>query len=731
MLKTDFTGKTIKETTLLVANFFNDYSFIKTADNNFVFTQDSVPEFYKINKNAEIVWRKRNLFSSAYAAPLSNGGFISLSQTFNRFNPKSPYPMYLTTYSSSGDSVSVKPIDDLIPFKLLKGFMKTDKNGFIYYGTSLFSREYWGGNQTFSIKMDSTGNPYNRSITGYLKLDVDKNCVLDLAENGIANIMVNAVNIKNDTFRGLTTKNGFFEIGLENGSYTIKPNLSNYSKYFSICTPSVSATVVEGKVPDTVLFSVKPLISAPLMQVDITTPFLRRCFENTYYIQYCNKGTTQAKDAFVDITLDSLIEYKSSTIPLKSKTGNIYRFNLGNIEINDCGKFEILTRVRCGDSTRIGQTLCVKAKIYPDTTGVPTTTWSGANITIKGTCVGDSAVFTIKNEGTAASKVLKAKTYTNEDVYEGFNVQLPAQGVMTKKYKSNNKTWRITSDQEPNHPNSTRPTAFVEPCNLEPILSLQTPALAFSSDDYALSIDEDCQQIRGAFDPNDKTGYPLGKKSVGQIPENQDIEYVIRFQNTGNDTAFTVVVKDTLPTFLDASSIQWGVSSHPYTPSFEGKSTVIFTFNNIFLVDSFTNEPKSHGFIRFRIKQMPNLVKGTKIQNSAGIYFDFNPPIITNKTLHTIGVDEFLSPINDIEKASLTISTSPNPFTESTHFKLEKPLTQNAIMEVFDLSGKSLRQESIKNQEFDFYKKDLKQGIYIFKISENGQIIGQGKIAVQ
>ncbi len=730
--KLDLTGTIVRTKILTPYDIHSSHSFIKTDDGNYVIAIDSTKFFYKVDKNANTIWEKVNVYNTPFIAPNTAGGFIAISQPFNRFNPRVNGNPIFQKYDSKGDSIVSRTLVDEVANKLIKGVASVGSGNFIYYGESIGTREYWGGNQAFSAKVDSLGNPYPKAIAGFIKLDEDKNCTNTPAEKAISNIVVHATSSTGEIYRGITDKNGFFNIGLFNGSYTVAPIVTSLSRYLSLCTPSVSASVVDGKNPDTVQLSVKPLISAPLMQVDITTPFLRRCFNNTYYVQYCNKGTTQAKDAFVDITLDSLIEYQSATLPLKSKIGNIYRFNLGNVEINDCNSFEITARVRCGDSTRLGQTLCVKAKIYPDTTGAPTTNWSGANITIKGGCVGDSAVFIIKNEGTAATKPLKAKTYQNEDVFESFNLQLPAQGIMTKKYKSNNKTWRITSEQEPNHPNSTRPTKFVEPCSNEPILTLQSPALAFSSDDFALSVDEDCQQIRGAYDPNDKTGYPLGKKGVGQIPENQDIEYIIRFQNTGTDTAFTVVVKDTLPTVLDASSIQWGASSHPYTPSFEGKNVAVFTFNNILLVDSFTNEPKSNGFVRIRIKQNLNLVKGTKIQNSAGIYFDFNPPIITNKTLHTIGVDEFTSPVNETFSQDLmNVKVSPNPFTDKTHFKLEKPLFNVGQIEVFDLNGRSLQTEFIKNQEFDFNKKNLKSGIYIFKISENGLIIGQGKIAVQ
>ncbi len=52
--------------------------------------------------------------------------------------------------------------------------------------------------------------------------------------------------------------------------------------------------------------------------------------------------------------------------------------------------------------------------------------------------------------------------------------------------------------------------------------------------------------------------------------------------------------------------------------------------------DSTTNEVESHGFIKFKVNQIPNLAEGIVLENNAGIYFDFNDPIITNTTQHTI-----------------------------------------------------------------------------------------------
>jgi hypothetical protein len=55
-----------------------------------------------------------------------------------------------------------------------------------------------------------------------------------------------------------------------------------------------------------------------------------------------------------------------------------------------------------------------------------------------------------------------------------------------------------------------------------------------------------------------------------------------------------------------------------------------FKFENILLVDSNTNEPLSHGFVRYRIQPKTNFSAGDSITNFAAIYFDFNEPVITN-----------------------------------------------------------------------------------------------------
>jgi|GEM_PF-266349 len=143
--------------------------------------------------------------------------------------------------------------------------------------------------------------------------------------------------------------------------------------------------------------------------------------------------------------------------------------------------------------------------------------------------------------------------------------------------------------------------------------------------------------ITGAYDPNDKLATTsLGGTSSWIIGEDEWIDYTIRFQNTGTDTAFHVIITDTLPSTLDPSTLEIGAASHPFTWELRGAGTLKFRFLNIQLPDSNVNEPRSHGFVGFRIRPRLPLLPGDAITNIANIYFDFNPPVITEPSVLTV-----------------------------------------------------------------------------------------------
>jgi uncharacterized repeat protein (TIGR01451 family) len=165
---------------------------------------------------------------------------------------------------------------------------------------------------------------------------------------------------------------------------------------------------------------------------------------------------------------------------------------------------------------------------------------------------------------------------------------------------------------------------------------------------HTLSMDADGQEVRDTFlyddvlrcaiDPNDKRVWPSRpEESMSNYTQlDETLTYMIRFQNTGNDTAFTVRLEDQLSTDLDWSTFRPVTSSHDYRVSLREGGNLEVLYENILLVDSLTNEPESHGFFTFEIQPRAGLDDFTAIENTAAIYFDFNRPVITNTTKSTL-----------------------------------------------------------------------------------------------
>ncbi len=189
-------------------------------------------------------------------------------------------------------------------------------------------------------------------------------------------------------------------------------------------------------------------------------------------------------------------------------------------------------------------------------------------------------------------------------------------------------------DQHPYHPGNSNPSAHMEICGSSGFLPFIVTM--FPQDDADPVIDIFCDQVSAPYDPNDKTGFPNGLGETHAIQRGQQIEYLVRFQNIGTDTAVHVVILDTLSTDLNIFTVQSGVSSHPYEFRMYGPRVLEWRFNNIMLPDSTTDEPGSNGFVMFKVQQVPDLPFGTVIENTANIYFDFEDPVITNTYFHTV-----------------------------------------------------------------------------------------------
>jgi uncharacterized repeat protein (TIGR01451 family) len=244
------------------------------------------------------------------------------------------------------------------------------------------------------------------------------------------------------------------------------------------------------------------------------------------------------------------------------------------------------------------------------------------------------------------------------------------------------------------------------------------PELAGNNKDSALI------PVRSSFDPNDKQALPFAAVNHDSaLVQKEFLHYIIRFQNTGNDTAFTITVKDTLGAKLDINTFQLVSASHNLQVQWENPRTAVFYFSNILLPDSTTNESLSHGYVRFRIKPVAGVALTDSIYNKAAIYFDYNAPVITNTVLSTFAKRiPVVTGIGDLTNLSKNMVLYPNPVREEIICKIVKhPAGELLTITLYDIQGKQILQKVKKSTGGETFitlpAMALLQGLYTLQVT--------------
>lgn len=222
-----------------------------------------------------------------------------------------------------------------------------------------------------------------------------------------------------------------------------------------------------------------------------------------------------------------------------------------------------------------------------------------------------------------------------------------------------------------------------------------------------------------SYDPNDKTATPEGVQAQHYTLMSDTISYLVRFQNTGNDTAFTVIVRDTLDEDLDINTFEILSASHVVNTELNPATRVAkFTFNNIQLPDSNVNEQGSHGFVRYNIKAKTGLPNNTLVTNDADIYFDFNLPVITNETFNTM---VYVIPvgISEIENNLFNVTVVPNPFENFASIKFENKKRDVFTLNIYSIDGKLIEKLSSTENTIALKKEKMNSGLYLFELINN------------
>ncbi|QHT66761.1 6-bladed beta-propeller [Rhodocytophaga rosea] len=482
--------------------------------------------------------------------------------------------------------------------------------------------------------------PYNY-IQGTIYEDTNQNCVPDSSERRVAGAAVIA---QPGSYYGLTDSLGNYSIQVGKGSYIVSQILPVDSFIKQTCPPDNEPYGVTFKdYSDTIRgndFS-RELTFLTLLSTSVSSDRRRRCATSNTTISYQNSGNAIANDVRVHLQLPEHVVLVSANMPFAVDQNKNYVFSIGDLSPQARGKISIVDSVVCNNPNIRGLTQCTKVWITPANNKTPSPDWDKSDITLKARCTDNGFVkLSIHNTGTGHMADSSS-----------FRIYLDAQQVFQHRYKlnagdslslqvpANGQTLRLEADQRPYHPTKTQTNISIEACGVTSAGKVSTGFVAqLPQDDEELEVAIECLPIIDSYDPNDKLVLPQGVTENHYTPTNTALDYTIRFQNTGTDYAYKVVVVDTLSEHLDMSTFQIGTASHAYKLNITGKGRPIltWTFDNINLPDSTRDQLGSNGFIKFSIKPLATIAEKTVIENFADIFFDFNEPVRTNTVFNSI-----------------------------------------------------------------------------------------------
>jgi|GEM_PF-610354 surface protein len=214
------------------------------------------------------------------------------------------------------------------------------------------------------------------------------------------------------------------------------------------------------------------------------------------------------------------------------------------------------------------------------------------------------------------------------------------------------------------------------------------------------------QVVVNSFDPNDIQ--VLQGEGIYMEQADEYLDYLIRFQNTGNGDAINVHIVDSLDHRLDWSTFRPISASHEYRVEIINGNIVDFIFDDINLPYEAADEQGSHGFVAYKIKPKDDARIGDVFSAKADIFFDFNEAIITN-TVTT----EIMEPLGIEEHPNLEdkVKAYPNPVENTLYLYLDPSLNLEEIS-IYNLQGGKLG--SFLEKSFD--AQNLASGMYFLRI---------------
>lgn len=211
-----------------------------------------------------------------------------------------------------------------------------------------------------------------------------------------------------------------------------------------------------------------------------------------------------------------------------------------------------------------------------------------------------------------------------------------------------------------------------------------------------------------------------------EIAAGATVTYLIRFQNTGADTAYQVVIRDTLDPRLDVPTFEMVGASHEYQLIRDASNIVRWYFEDITLPDSSNGGANSVGFILYTVRPKPYLTPGQTILNHACATFDQTYTVCTNDAI--IWIDTGADVGEPVEETIFRIV--PNPNYGNFEVRASTPAAVNPEAPptewwISDIHGKVIwdgRAENIAAAGTQVLLERPAPGLYLLWIKDNGRL---------
>jgi uncharacterized repeat protein (TIGR01451 family) len=573
---------------------------------------------------------------------------------------------------------------------------------------------------------------------GYVFCDSNNNGQYESGEMVIANAPLTITNLEsNTTTTSTTNSNGYYSVdfvGYPGDSLivSVNPNFLANMGY----TSNSSFYLTQGfdcqSVPQ------GPLFSIPL-NCGTTNPFPYLCYSGYVFCDsngngVMNAGESPLVEAPITIgwtTNQTAVTVYSDSSGYFSYCGSIYGVTsvaLAQVSQNWLTNngytlpgnnfYSIL-----GSSTSVSQPVSIAVNCG-GTTSLCSDLWTTITPWV-GYYQNQTAIIRLNwgNYGPGASDYTLTMTWPSDVSLVTSSIQNPNYVIAGNTITwtiSSNQTWFATTD----YLYFTIPSGLI---NGAQHIFTSTITATETEDCYTNNNNGGLLQILGnSYDPNDKIVFKethhgmYGNTYTQELIEwgvDDQLQYTIRFQNTGTAPAQNIYIIDTLDTELDWSTFELLQTTHDMQIVNLGNGVLRFEFNNIWLPDSSVSQELSQGHIIFRIRENLNNEVYSEITNTAYIYFDWNEAIVTNTTYNINDIIEWVGNTDEFN-----LNTYPNPTRDKVNIELPGYFHYT----ITDVMGSRIIQSSALNKA-TIDLSAFASGTYIIQLRHNNGVCN-GKI---